>query len=63
MLIERNKFDICLMNPPYSRGVSNKFLDKTLNISKIVISVQPSSWIQNEDSRDYKKYINIINSF
>ena len=41
------KFDICLMNPPYSSiengaSLDIKFLDEVTNISDRVISIQPA---------------------
>ena len=40
------KFDICLMNPPYGNGgIDVKFLDKSLEISNAVCTVQPSIFL------------------
>ena len=39
------KFDICLMNPPYASGLGNRFLDKVIDISNKVITVQPATWL------------------
>lgn len=51
------KFDICLMNPPYtatSKGTQNfdeLFLEKTLSIANTVISIQPATWFMNINKR------------
>ena len=37
------KFDICLMNPPYDRGLHLKFLEKVIDICDDVVTVQPIS--------------------
>ena len=37
------KFDICLMNPPYN--LANKFLEKILQVSNKVVTIQPSNWL------------------
>lgn len=39
------KFDIVLMNPPYAGNAHLKFLDKVINISNTVISIQPDVWL------------------
>ena len=39
------KFDICLMNPPYSKTMHLKFLEKTIQIADKVISIQPCGWL------------------
>ena len=42
------KFDICIMNPPYSKngsGICNIFLRKALDISKHIVTVQPLTWL------------------
>lgn len=51
------KFDICLMNPPYSQRNNNdpihfKFTEKILNISKAQVVVMPSRIIQTT-SKNY----------
>ena len=33
------------MNPPYAGNLHLKFLDKTIEISKNVISIQPDVWL------------------
>lgn len=33
------------MNPPYANGLGDKFLDKVLDISNIVCSIQPIAWL------------------
>lgn len=52
------KFDICLMNPPYTAEKTDttqrdamlhyKFLQHVLTISDSVISVQPATWMNTE---------------
>ena len=59
------KFDICLMNPPYARGLHLKFLEKTIEIAEKVVSVQPCGWLQDpigkeKTSSNYLKYENSI---
>ena len=47
-ILEMNKgkkFSICLMNPPYAGNVHLKFLDKVINISNTVVSIQPDVWL------------------
>ena len=39
------KFDIILMNPPYAKGLGEKFLIKCIDISNKVISVQPANFL------------------
>lgn len=41
----RKKFDIVLMNPPYAGNAHLKFLDKVINISNTVVSIQPDVWL------------------
>ncbi len=56
------KFDICLMNPPYSKGNPElKFLEKTIQICDNVISIQPVRWITDTNAKysnrsDLNKY-------
>ena len=40
-----SKFSICIANPPYNNGLHEKFLEKFLDISEQVISIQPASWL------------------
>ncbi len=44
-------FNICLMNPPYSRSTHLKFLTKTIQISDDVISIQPVRWINDPNAK------------
>ena len=53
------KFDICLMNPPYNQGLCDRFLNKVLDISDIVISVQPTTWLLGKTPM--KSIINQVN--
>ena len=53
------KFDICLMNPPYDQGLCDRFLNKVLDISDIVVSVQPTTWLLGKTPM--KSIINQVN--
>ena len=56
-ILEKNggkKFSICLMNPPYDRSLHLKFLEKVIEISDKVISIQPITWIQDIYSSENK---------
>ena len=63
------KFDRCLMNPPYGNGgLDVKYLDKSLEISNAVCTVQPSIFLfgKNKESRSllYMNNVkNIINEY
>lgn len=39
------RFDIVLMNPPYDNGLGNSFLDKVIDISNKICTIQPTSFI------------------
>ena len=59
------KFDVVLMNPPYDRNLHLKFLEKTIEISENVISVQPCEFISRTHLKPSyknikKKYVNTI---
>ena len=43
------KFDICLMNPPYSKDLHIKFLEKTIQCADNVISIQPIDFLIAQD--------------
>ena len=49
------KFDIVLMNPPYSGSLHLKFLDKVIEIADNVVSVQPATFLIN--TRNFGKAI------
>ena len=63
-IVEMNngkKFDIVLMNPPYSGSLHLKFLEKTIKITDKVVSIQPTRWLQDtlatyKKITDLKKY-------
>ena len=63
------KFDICLMNPPYSKGnLELRFLEKVIQISDTVVSIQPCRWLQDslvnyKRTTNYKKYENSISKY
>ena len=48
------KFYICLMNPPYDRGLHLKFLEKAIQVSENVISIQPVGWLEESVNKDKK---------
>ena len=53
------KFDICLMNPPYSRSSENihlKFADKCLDIADKQISIFPISFITKHNIKSQDTY-------
>ena len=59
------KFDVVLMNPPYDRNLHLKFLEKTIEISENVVSIQPARWITDPNAKfnkssALKKYENTI---
>jgi len=54
------KFDICLMNPPYGGTLHLKFLEKVIDISKNVISIQPIIWLFGQN--DLSKQLDKINT-
>ena len=59
------KFNICLMNPPYDRGLHLKFLEKVIECTDTVISIQPVSWLEDISGQlnkksQYHKYENSI---
>ena len=39
------KFAVVLMNPPYDNGLGNSFLDKVIDISNKICTIQPTSFI------------------
>ena len=53
------KFDICLMNPPYGRGLHEKFLIRLLNISNKICTVQPLTWLltTKKQNKEITKYL------
>ena len=59
------KCNYVIMNPPYARNLHLKFLEKAIEVSDNVISIQPVSWLEdigpqlNEKSQ-YYKYENSI---
>ena len=59
------RFSFCVMNPPYDRGLHLKFLEKVIDCTDTVISIQPVRWLEdigcqlNEKSQ-YYKYENSI---
>lgn len=48
------KFGICLINPPYDRGLHIKFLEKVAKISNNIISIQPINFLQKAYSFNKK---------
>lgn len=49
------KFDVCLLNPPYSPNLAYDFLAKSISCSNKAISIQPCSFLYG-DTRTKKKY-------
>lgn len=54
------KFDICLMNPPYANGLHEDFIEKVLNVSNSVVTVQPTSWVVGK--KQSKRIISLIDN-
>ena len=55
------KFDICLMNPPYGMGLHLKFLEKVIEVTDKVVTIQPTTWLQDpKENTHKKKYRNTI---
>ena len=52
------KFSICLMNPPYAKGLGDKFLEKTLELADKNITIQPIMWLFGK--KQNKRIINKI---
>lgn len=55
------KFSVTLMNPPYDKNLHLKFLEKVIQISDEVVSIQPIRWLQDplagdKKNSDYLKY-------
>ena len=54
------KFDVALMNPPYDKDLHLKFLEKCIEISDNVISIQPATFLVNlrndSKSKRYNKF-------
>ena len=62
---DNKKWDLVLMNPPYDRSLHLKFLEKVIEISDKVVSIQPVRWIQDPTAKykktsDYNKFENSI---
>ena len=55
------RFSFCVMNPPYDKSLHLKFLEKVIEVTDKVVTVQPVRWIidplaeQNKNS-NYNKY-------
>lgn len=58
----KKKFSICLMNPPYSKNLHLKFLEKTIEVVDKVVSIQPIVWLNkskvNTPLYRYRKIFN-----
>ena len=55
------RFSVCLMNPPYLQGLHLKFLEKVIEVSDNVVSIQPVTWLQDQlgkrkEKSQYYKY-------
>ena len=59
-----SKFSICIANPPYDKSLHLKFLEKMIQISDNVVSIQPCGWLldtyADEKNSNFKKYENSI---
>ena len=55
------KFDICLMNPPFSRTLHLKFLENCIKYCDNVVTVQPVRWI--EETVGPKKKTSAFNKY
>jgi hypothetical protein len=55
--MNNKKWDLVLMNPPYAGSLHLKFLEKVIEISDKVVSIQPSRWL-TDPLIDYKKKTN-----
>ena len=55
------KFDICLMNPPFSKTLHLKFLENCIKYCDNVVTVQPVRWI--EDTVGQKKKTSPFNKY
>ena len=56
-----SKFSFCIANPPYDKSLHLKFLEKMIQISDEVVSIQPIRWLEevvskNKKSSDYNKF-------
>ena len=49
-----SKFSICIANPPYDKSLHLKFLQKMIQISDEVVSIQPIRWLQDPKSKFIK---------
>ena len=49
-----NKFDICLMNPPYDKSLHLQFLEKAIQVCDNVVSIQPIRWLEEVVGKDKK---------
>ena len=56
-------FDICLMNAPYNRTMHLKFLERVIEVSEKVVSIQPATFLINirKDGKSKTEYIPIKN--
>ena len=52
--------DVILMNPPFSRDLHLKFLEKAIEISDNVVSVQPADWLFKNKYESIKKDISDV---
>ena len=59
----RKKFDIVLMNPPFSRDLHLDFLDKVTDICDKIVSIQPATFLINirTDGKAKTQYIPLKN--
>ena len=55
------KWNYVIMNPPYSRNLHLKFLEKVIEVSDKVVTVQPVRWI--EETVGPKKKTSAFNKY
>ena len=55
-----DKFDIVVMNPPYTQMIDMDFIEKSYKLSDIVLCVHPSTWLLDEKGVQ-KKFLSAKN--
>lgn len=55
------KWNYAIMNPPYDGNLHLKFLEKVIEVTDKVVTIQPVRWLQDPDVKEKKKkYVNTI---
>lgn len=57
----RKRWSFCLMNPPYDKSLHLKFLEKVIEVTDKVVTVQPVRWI--EETVGPKKKTSAFNKY